>query len=418
MEKFIEAGKQLGLSDDGLLKFISEQQTLEREERSRERRESREAEERKIRAEQEHQLEMKKLEVHLAEIRATSDTSVGVKAKALRLPAFVNGKDELDSYLLRIERFAATSKWPKTEWATSLSALLTGRALDVYSRMSDTAAVDYDLLKQALLNRYDLTEEGYRSRFRETKPEVDESSEQFIVRLTNYLHKWVEMSGCTSWDEVSTLLVKEQFVRLCPKELSFHLKEQIPKTLKDLAVIADQFLTAHGRNLVSGSVARTQLEQRRGVAGASVCFNCAGQARVSRCVAPPVQASKDFRGYWGEKESSSDYGKLPVRKGLVGNRLVDTLRDTGCTGVIVKKEFVNDDQLTGDHGIITLLDPATTARAEVARICVDTPYYKGEVEALCFLPNAVHDLIIGNIPFEAAARTVESTRKWGLACGR
>jgi len=31
----------------------------------------------------------------------------------------VDGKDELDNYLLRFERYASVSKWEKAEWATT-----------------------------------------------------------------------------------------------------------------------------------------------------------------------------------------------------------------------------------------------------------------------------------------------------------
>ena len=48
-----------------------------------------------------------------------------VRPKLPRLPAFVDGKDDLDSWLLRFERFANTSGWLKENWCTSLSALLT-----------------------------------------------------------------------------------------------------------------------------------------------------------------------------------------------------------------------------------------------------------------------------------------------------
>ena len=73
------------------------------------------------------------------------------RAKAPKLQTFVDGKDEPDSYLLRFERFTTTNSWDRASWAISLSALLTGKALDVYSRMSDDAAIDYDQLKTALL---------------------------------------------------------------------------------------------------------------------------------------------------------------------------------------------------------------------------------------------------------------------------
>ena len=109
------------------------------------------------------------------------------RAKAPKLPSFVDGKDDLDAYLQRFERFATTAKWEKTGWASKLSALLSGRALKVYSRLSEEAAQDYDRVKLALMKRYDLTEDGYRRKFRASKPEVDESPEQFIVRLDRYL---------------------------------------------------------------------------------------------------------------------------------------------------------------------------------------------------------------------------------------
>ena len=109
------------------------------------------------------------------------------RAKAPKLPSFVDGKDDLDAYLQRFERFATTAKWEKTGWASKLSALLSGRALEVYSRISEEAAQDYDRVKLALMKRYDLTEDGYRRKFRASKPEVDESPEQFIVRLDRYL---------------------------------------------------------------------------------------------------------------------------------------------------------------------------------------------------------------------------------------
>ena len=50
--------------------------------------------------------------------------------------SFIDEKDELDSYLLRFERYAENTKWEKNTWAIKLSALLTGRAMDVYTRMS------------------------------------------------------------------------------------------------------------------------------------------------------------------------------------------------------------------------------------------------------------------------------------------
>ena len=106
-------------------------------------------------------------------------------AKYPKLPSFIDEKDELDSYLLRFERYAENASWEKDTWAIKLSALLTGRAMDVYTRMSDADASDYDKLKKALLTRYNYTEDGYRKRFREATPETEEIPDQFVIRLKN-----------------------------------------------------------------------------------------------------------------------------------------------------------------------------------------------------------------------------------------
>ena len=79
------------------------------------------------------------------------------RAKAPKLPLFVDGNDDLDTYLQRFKRFAETAKWKKDGWASKLSALFSGRAIEVYSRLSEEAAKDYDKVKIALMKRYDLT---------------------------------------------------------------------------------------------------------------------------------------------------------------------------------------------------------------------------------------------------------------------
>ena len=89
-----------------------------------------------------------------------------------------------------------------------MSALLSGRALDVYSRLVE-AAVDYDQVKLALVKKYDLTEDGYCRKFRVSKPESDESPDQFIVRLAKYLMRWIELSKTTeSFEGLRDLIVK------------------------------------------------------------------------------------------------------------------------------------------------------------------------------------------------------------------
>ena len=159
----------------------------------------REAEERKAAMELEWlklELEAKRLETTARPARIAEEVvrrSAGI-AQSPELPAFVDGRDDLDNYLLRFEKYATVAGWEKEAWATQLSPLLSSRALEVYSRLSQDEAMDYERLKLTLLKRYDFTEFGYRRRFRDAKPEGQESPGQFIVRLKNYLTKWVKLA--------------------------------------------------------------------------------------------------------------------------------------------------------------------------------------------------------------------------------
>ena len=52
---------------------------------------------------------------------------------------------QMDSYLSRFEKYATANKWDKNVWAAYLSALMKGRALDVYDRLSTEDAADCGL---------------------------------------------------------------------------------------------------------------------------------------------------------------------------------------------------------------------------------------------------------------------------------
>ena len=205
MDRLIDAGEKLGLKGEDLAAFVSQQQAIEREERKLEHEERRRQEEaqrasaedeRREEARRRHEMEMMRLELEASAhgVRISEGGARGLNPKVPKLPVFADGTDELDNYLRRFERFATNSGWKETERVSYLSTLLTGRALDVYSRLPDSATDVYKQLKQALLKRYNLTHEGYRLKFRQERPERDESPSQFIARLLNYVKKWMSLA--------------------------------------------------------------------------------------------------------------------------------------------------------------------------------------------------------------------------------
>ena len=56
-------------------------------------------------------------------------------------------------------------------------------------------ALNYDKLKVALLKRYELTEEGFKRKYRKCRPENGETFQQFTTRMKSYFTRWIGMAS-------------------------------------------------------------------------------------------------------------------------------------------------------------------------------------------------------------------------------
>ncbi|GFN83142.1 hypothetical protein PoB_000964800 [Plakobranchus ocellatus] len=250
-------------------KLLAERQAREKKEeaerQAREKKEEAERRERKEEADWKERLELEKMKLHAkmkllqAKIEAgiikNEPGSRGARsndagAKHPKLPNFQDGRDDLDIWLTRFERFAESNSWSRERWSLSLCALLTGRALDYYGWLSAEQAKNYDKVKEALMKRYDLTEDGYRRKFRTCKPAEGESPDMFIVRIVTYLGRWIELSKTDkSYEKLKDLIVREQFMDACPEDLATSLREKDLPTLERVAKEADLFLRVRNRKL-------------------------------------------------------------------------------------------------------------------------------------------------------------------------
>ena len=168
-------------------------------------------------------------------------------ARNPKLPYFEETKDKMDSYLSRFEKYAVANKWDRSIWAAYLSALLKGRALEVYDRLSVADANDYEKLKDALLKNFDMTERGFRKKFRNDRPERSETFIQFGSRLRSYLDKWINMAKIeNTFEAICDFMARDQFLESCCRELYVHLKPKTFKNLDEMAKEADLFAEARG----------------------------------------------------------------------------------------------------------------------------------------------------------------------------
>ena len=237
-----------------------------------------------------------------------------------------------------------------------MSALLTGRALEVFCRLSESEAIDYDRVKEVLQKRYNLTEDGYRQKFRACTAEDGPS--MFIVRMKTYLERWLKQSETPqTYKGLRDLCNREHFLDASLVDLSTYLRERKLPTLDEVAQSADLFLTARKRQLsdsvkpvTSNNQSKTTIAKKPELL---TCYFCKRQGHhADECRSNNVTKQNLGRGCFncGEmmhvrrdcprlKRQGSKVS-LPKRAGSAAIRVVETrdaapeasagVTDTGC----------------------------------------------------------------------------------------
>ena len=136
--------------------------------------------------------------------------------------------------------------WPKEDWSTCLMTLLTGKALSSAMRLDGETALNYDLLKRALLKAYDLTEKGFKRKFRTARLDEGESYNLFGIRLRGYLTRWVELSGTEMrYDGLVELMLIDQLLEGSSDGFRIFLKERNPTSWEEILKLAEKYREAH-----------------------------------------------------------------------------------------------------------------------------------------------------------------------------
>ena len=172
LKELVELAKEAGLEGTELSNFLRDERTRqrerekeerEREEKEREREEKEREREKKERerhqerekaesdalqreADRRHEIELARLRVedNVLNRSGQAERNIGSMGSVPKLPYFDERMDDLDAYLYRFEGYATMQGWPKERWASNLSALLKGNALQVFHRMSLDDSGDYE----------------------------------------------------------------------------------------------------------------------------------------------------------------------------------------------------------------------------------------------------------------------------------
>ena len=416
-QQLVEWGKQMNLEGDKLCEFVRAEQAIARDEIIRISQEKKEAriaaieDDERIAAKEErariattdeaekirqHEKDVLRIQAESDRIRSQETSMSHVmndsayrhrnSGRSPKLPVFCDGKDDMDAYLQRFERYAENEGWEDGCYGTYLGTLLSGKALEVYSRLPASEANDYYKLKEALLIHYQLTQEDYRKKFHSGTQTSMETASQYLARLEHFFDNWIRLSRIEeSFEELRELILMEKCLHSCPRELALFIRERSPSDKKQLLELAKIFTSA--RAAVGGSNKPQQSNRDAEVRptnqpipnrsnneshwnqdpGKGLCYLCRqpGHRAISCPTGRPRRYDDRMRqpvqGHAAclmeEQDCDSfpiigggcslERENLPLMKGWMGDQEITVLRDTGCTGVMIRAELVNPSQYTG-----------------------------------------------------------------------
>ncbi|KAJ8045706.1 hypothetical protein HOLleu_08764 [Holothuria leucospilota] len=174
-----------------------------------------EREERERREAREHEFRLKQLELGVikgSDPKTGLDTGVFDVSKHVKfVPQFQ--EDNVEKFFNHFEKLGEQLKWPRDKWSILIQSNFTGKAQEVYSALSIEDSMDYDKVKKAILQAYELVPEAYRQKFRKYRKADTQTYIEFAYQKERHFDRWCASKKVSTFDTLRQLMLVEEFKR-------------------------------------------------------------------------------------------------------------------------------------------------------------------------------------------------------------
>ncbi|KAJ8026400.1 Protein split ends [Holothuria leucospilota] len=242
------------------------QMQMQKEKEEREMQMQKEKEEREMQMQREkeareHEFRLKQLE--LGVIKA-SDPKIGLDTGGFDVSKHVKfvpkfQEDNVEKFFNHFEKLGEQLKWPRDKWSILIQSNFTGKAQEVYSALSIEDSMDYDKVKKAILQAYELVPEAYRQKFRKYRKADTQTYVEFAYQKERHFDRWCASKKVSTFDTLRQLMLVEEFKRCVNDDIKTHLEENKADNLKEVANLADQYALTHKFGKVGQTQTRVSL---------------------------------------------------------------------------------------------------------------------------------------------------------------
>ena len=252
-------------------------------------------------------------------------------------------------------------------------------------------AGNYQLVKEAILRHYDISEQTPRQQFRDAVMKKDETLSKFNVHLTDLFLERIK--GCKTVEQLRDLMILEQLVNALQTEVRMWVTERKPMTSAEAAKLADDYLSARKQN-GSRLGQERKFNQKAAVDGKKKTVSESSSKQESEPKgddAPQTAVGKrsskrEIRCFNCHKARDcpsnalfgGEQGMLGIKhSGVVeGNAVDDIMLETGCSRTMVRGDLVPREKILESRGAVVRCAHGNTVLYPTAQVCLEVDGYK------------------------------------------